>query len=124
MLRLKTAFQLGFPGLIAEGRDEFAADSGNGLQQKLREIAEGDGLLLGDAALRHEEKNLGEGAVDVGGGGEVAAERFERGERSFVHADFVDRRKLDFVAARKLLMPMTFAGGRDADPDRIEALEA
>ena len=49
------------------------------MQQKLGEIAEGDGLLLGDAALSQEEKNLGEGAVDVGGGGEVAAEGFELG---------------------------------------------
>jgi hypothetical protein len=63
--------------VVAEGGNEFAADSGNGLQQKLGEIAEGDGLLLGDASLSHEEKNLGESAVDVGGGGEIAAEGFE-----------------------------------------------
>jgi hypothetical protein len=42
-------------------------------------IAEGDGVFAGDAALRHEEKSLGEGAVDVGGSGEVGAERFEFG---------------------------------------------
>jgi len=53
--------------------------SGDGLQQELREIAEGDGVFAGDAALRHEEEGMGDGAVDVGGGGEIAAERFECG---------------------------------------------
>ena len=69
--------------MVAEGGDEFGADSGNGLQQELGKIAKGDGLFLGDAALSHEEKNLGEGTVDVGGGGEVAAKRFEPSEGAF-----------------------------------------
>jgi hypothetical protein len=79
-------FEVRFPGAIAESADKFAADSGNGLQQELGEIAEGDGLLLGDAPLSQEEKYLGEGAVNVGGGGEVGAERFEfrRLERCFL----------------------------------------
>ena len=47
------------------------------MQQELGEVAKGDGVFAGDASLRHEEKGLGEGAVDVGGGGEVGAERFE-----------------------------------------------
>jgi len=75
-------FEIGFPIAIAEDADVFAADSGDGLQQELGDIAEGDGLLLGDAALRHQEKNLGKGAVDAGGGGEVAAEPFEPYEGS------------------------------------------
>jgi len=62
-----------FPGAVAVSGDVFAADSGNGLQQELGEIAEGDGLLLGDASLRHQKKDLGEGLVDVRGGSEVAA---------------------------------------------------
>jgi len=60
------------------------------LQQKLGEIAEGDGLFLGDAALRHQEKYLGDGAVDAGGGGEVAAEPFEPSEGG-VRGDCVAR---------------------------------
>jgi hypothetical protein len=36
-----------------------------------------DGVFAGDASLRHEEKRLREGAVDVGCGGQVGAERFE-----------------------------------------------
>jgi len=71
------SFQFVFPGLITVDGDEFAADSGNGLQQELGEIAEGEGLFLGDAALRRQKKNVAKGAVDVGGGGEIAAERFE-----------------------------------------------
>lgn len=58
--------------------DELGADAGNGLQQKLREIAEGDGLLLGDAALGHQKKDLSEGTVNVGGAGEIGAECCER----------------------------------------------
>jgi hypothetical protein len=75
-------FKLGFPIAVAEDADIFAADSGDGLQQELGDVAEGDGLLLGDAALRHEEKDLGKSAVDVGGGGEIAAKRFEPYEGS------------------------------------------
>src|SRR4029077_19334778 len=74
-----------------------------GLQHELGEIAKSDGLLLRDTALSHQKKNLGQGAVDVGGSGEVAAERLKAvtawgigpvRESSLVHADFVDRRKL------------------------------
>jgi len=85
---------------MAEGGDEFAADSGNGLQQKLAEIAEGDGLLLGDAALRKEKKNLGEGAVDVGGCSEIAQRASSEGRD-----------------------PSFTLFSRDVDPDRIDALE-
>jgi hypothetical protein len=80
-------FQSLFPLAVAEGGDEFAADSGDGLQQELAEIAKSDSLLLGNTSLRHEEKSLGEGAVDVGGGGEVAAKPYEGG----VRGDFVAR---------------------------------
>ena len=48
------------------------------MQQELGEIAEGDGVFAGDVSLGHEEKGLGEGAIDAGGGGEVGAKRFER----------------------------------------------
>jgi hypothetical protein len=75
----KRHFQLVLPLAVAEGGDVFGADSRDGLQYELGEIAEGDGVLAGDASLRHEEKRLREGAVDVGGGGEVGAERFDFG---------------------------------------------
>ena len=74
----KRRFESVLPLTIAVGGDVFGADSGDGLQQELGEIAEGDGVFAGDAALGHKEKCLGEGAVDAGGGGEVGAERFER----------------------------------------------
>jgi len=61
--------------------DVFAADSGNRLQQELGEIAKGDGLLLGDTALGHEEKNLRKSTVDVGGSGEISAKPNEGGVR-------------------------------------------
>ena len=77
------------------------------MQQKLGEIAEGDGLLLGDAALGHEEKNLGESAVDIGGGSEVGTERYEFGrfERSVFSTGFawfggmVEAKRRSLVAA-------------------------
>lgn len=50
---LQAVFQLLFPGAIAEGGDVLCADSGNGLEQELGEIAEGDVPLLGDTALSH-----------------------------------------------------------------------
>ena len=78
-IRHKRCFQFVFPLTVAEGGDVFGADSGDGLQHELGEIAEGDGVFAGDASLRHEEKGLGEGAVDAGCGGEVGAERFESG---------------------------------------------
>src|SRR5579859_4969136 len=74
----ETRFQFVLPLAVAVGGDVFGADSGDGLQQELGEIAEGDGVFAGDASLRHEEKGLSEGAVDAGSGGEVGAERFER----------------------------------------------
>jgi hypothetical protein len=76
-MRGKRRLESVFPLTIAVGRDVFGADSGDRLQQELGEIAEGDGVFAGDASLRHEEKGLGEGAIDVGGRGEVRAERFE-----------------------------------------------
>ena len=64
---------------MAEGGDGFGADAGNGLQQKLGDIAEGDSVLARDAILREKAKNLAEGAVHSGGGGEVRGESFELG---------------------------------------------
>jgi len=77
-MRGKRRFEFVLPLSIAVGGDVFGADSGDGLQQELREIAERDGVFAGDTVLRHEEKGLCEGAVDIGGGGEIGAERFER----------------------------------------------
>ena len=65
------------------GGDVFGANSGDGLQQELGEVAESDGLLLGDASLGEEEIDLGEGAVDVSGAGEVRAEPFQLGRADF-----------------------------------------
>jgi len=79
LIRCEAGFQFVLPLTVAVGGDIFSADPGDGLQQELGEIAEGDGVFAGDAALRHEEKRLGKGAVDVGGSGEVGAERFEFG---------------------------------------------
>ena len=78
-IRDQRRFEFVFPLAIAEGGDIFGADSGDGLQQELGEIAEGDGVFAGDASLGHEEKGLGESAVDAGCGSEVGAERFEFG---------------------------------------------
>jgi len=72
-MRRKRCFEFVLPLAVAVGGDVFGADSGDGLQQELREIAEGDGVFAGDASLGHEEKGLGEGAVDAGSGGEVGA---------------------------------------------------
>ena len=77
-MRGKRRFEFVLPLTIAEGGDVFGADSGDGLQQELGEIAEGDGVFAGDASLGHEKKSLGQGAVDAGSRGEVGAERFER----------------------------------------------
>ena len=74
----QAGFQFVLPLAIAVGGDVFGADSGDRLQQELGEIAEGNGVFAGDASLGHEEKGLGEGAVDAGGGGEVGAKRFQR----------------------------------------------
>ncbi len=64
---------------MAEGGDGFGADAGNGLQQKLGDIAEGDSVLARDAILRQKAKDLAEGAVHSGGGGEIGGESFELG---------------------------------------------
>jgi len=58
----------------------FGAGGGNGPQQELGEMAEGGGFLAGNAPLREQAKNLGEGAVHAGGGSEVAAGRIEFGK--------------------------------------------
>ena len=60
--------------------DAFGACEGNGAQQELGEMAEGGGFLAGDAALGEEAKDLSEGAVHAGGGGEVAAGGIEFGK--------------------------------------------
>jgi hypothetical protein len=64
---------------MAKGGDGFGADSGNGLEQKLGDIAEGDSVLARDAILGQKAKDLAEGAVHSGGGGEVGGESFELG---------------------------------------------
>ena len=71
--------QLGGPGFVAEGGDGFSADAGDRLQQKLGDIAEGNGVFAGDAILRQKAKDLAEGAVHSGGGGEVGGKSFELG---------------------------------------------
>ena len=48
--------------------------------------------------MRQEEKNLGDGAIDVGGGGEIAAERFEFGNSGRAAAEF------DFLMTRARLL--------------------
>ncbi len=64
---------------MAEGGDGFGADAGNGLEQKLGDIAEGDSVLARDVIFREKAKDLAEGAVHSGGGGEVRGESFELG---------------------------------------------
>jgi hypothetical protein len=64
---------------MAEGGDGFGADAGNRLEQKLGDIAEGDSVLARDAILGEEAKDLAEGAVHSGSGGEVGGESFEFG---------------------------------------------
>ena len=64
---------------MAEGGDGFGADAGNGLEQKLGDIAEGDGVFARDAILGEKAKDLAEGAVHSGGGGEIGGESFELG---------------------------------------------
>src|SRR5207245_11107159 len=50
------------------------------LEQGVAELGEGVGFLARNAALREQAKNLGEGAVHAGGGGEVAAGGIEFGK--------------------------------------------
>ena len=126
-MRGKRRFEFVLPLTIAVGCDVFGADSGDRLQQELGEIAEGDSVLAGDASLGHEEKSLGERAVDVGGGGQVGAEPFERGcvryalgaaswLRGVMSAElrriddfFIpNRRKLDSLNRRKLILLVDF----------------
>jgi len=76
-MRGKRRFAFVLPLAIAVGGDVFGADSGDGLQQELGEIAEGDSVFAGDVSLSHEEKRLGEGAIDIGGGSEIGAEHFK-----------------------------------------------
>jgi len=65
--------------MVAVHSDVFGTDAGDGLQQELCEVAEGDGVFARDATLGHEEIRVGESAVDAGGGGEIGTERFEFG---------------------------------------------
>ena len=67
------------PGFMAEGGDGFGADAGNGLQQKLGDVAEGDSVLARDMIFRQKAEDLAEGAVHSGGGGEVGGESFQLG---------------------------------------------
>ena len=53
---------------------------GNGPQQKLGEMTESGGFLARNAPLREQAKNLSEGAVHAGGGGEIAAGGMEFGK--------------------------------------------
>ena len=76
-MRGKRRFEFVLPLAIAVGGHVFGADSGDGLEQELGEIAEGDGVFAGDASLGHEQKGLGEGAIDIGGSGDIGAERFK-----------------------------------------------
>ena len=58
----------------------FGAGGRNASQQELGEMAEGGGFLARNAPLREQAKNLSEGAVHAGGGGEVAAGGIEFGK--------------------------------------------
>ena len=64
---------------MAEGGDGFGADAGNGLEQKLGDIAKGDSVLARDVIFREKAKDLAEGAVHSSGGGEIGGESFEFG---------------------------------------------
>ena len=64
---------------MAEGGDGFGADAGNGLQQKLGDIAEGDSVLARDVIFREKAKDLAEGAVHSRRGGEIGGESFQLG---------------------------------------------
>ena len=64
---------------MAEGGDGFVADAGNRLQQKLGDVAEGDGVFASDLVFREEAEDFAEGAVHSGGGGEVTGEGYEFG---------------------------------------------
>ena len=121
-IRREARFQFVLPLTIAVGGDIFGADSGDRLQQELGEIAESDGIFAGDASLGHEEKSLGEGAIDIGGSGDIGAERFKcRCVRYALGAAFLlgsvmsaelrrrdffilNRRKLDSLMRRKLIL--------------------
>ena len=138
-IRHKRRFQFVLPLAVAEGGDVFGADSRDGLQHELREIAKGDGVFAGDASLGHEEKRLGEGAVDAGGCRELGAEGFE-GRcvryapgaafllRSVMSAEFRWRRfalpsigesKLAARSGRVKRGPSLRFVAQDADPSRI-----
>ena len=85
-----TLFGSGQIGLVAlaasAGRRErrgsrgFGVRKGNGPQQKLGEMTESGGFLARNAPLREQAKNLSEGAVHAGGGGEIAAGGMEFGK--------------------------------------------
>src|SRR5579872_96057 len=79
IFRSEVDLKILLPGFVAEGGDGFGADAGNRLEQKLGDIAEGDGVFARDAILRQKAKDLAEGAVYSGGGGEVGGESFELG---------------------------------------------
>ena len=71
--------QVLLPNFMAEGGDGFGADAGNGLEQKLGDITEGDGVFARDVMFREKAKDFAEGAVHSRGGGEVSGERYEFG---------------------------------------------
>ena len=80
--RSQADLQVLLPNFVAEGGDGFGADAGNGLEQKLGDLAEGDSVLARDVIFRQKAKDLAEGAVHFGGGSEVGGESFvARGPR-------------------------------------------
>ena len=67
-------------GAFGKRAGRFGTGQGNRTQQELGEMGEGGGFLTRDAALREKAKDLSEGAVHAGGGGEVAGGGKEFGE--------------------------------------------
>ncbi len=82
MVRFETGAEFLAPAQVVVGGDVFGADAGKRLQQKLADVAEGDRLLLRDAALSHEQKYLRQCAIDAGSVGEIGAKLSEDGVRA------------------------------------------
>jgi hypothetical protein len=64
-------------GFVAEAMGDLLAEARESLQEELGEIAEGDGVATRNAILGEQGEESAEGAVDVGGGPELARKRSE-----------------------------------------------
>ena len=65
------------PGVETQGFLDFFLDFGEGLEEELGDVGEGDGIAARDASLGEEGEDFSEDVVDVAGGFEVAGERGE-----------------------------------------------